>query len=128
MEAVFIGLLCYYDRGLESAFRYYYFLSLICSAIRHTPRVTYLTWALHAASYSGLFLAEPETERALAPWLMTLVVLGWVPWASAALALLLKQVGDHLGRLNDALEDNQTLLEARIAERTRELRAAQAHV
>src|SRR5262245_65028041 len=28
MEAVFIGLLCYYDTGLESAFRYYYFLSV----------------------------------------------------------------------------------------------------
>src|SRR5438034_1247433 len=128
MEAVFIGLLCYYDTGLESAFRYYYFLSLICCAIRHTPRVTYLTWALHAASYSGLFLAEPETERALAPWLMTLVVLGWVAWASAALALLLKHVGDHLGRLNAALEANQALLEERIAERTRELQEAQAHV
>ena len=35
MEALFIGLLCYFDGGLESPFRYYYFLSLICCAIRH---------------------------------------------------------------------------------------------
>src|SRR5438105_15867171 len=27
LEALFIGLLCYCDRGLESPFRYYYFLS-----------------------------------------------------------------------------------------------------
>src|SRR5687767_5407003 len=29
MEALFIGLLCYFHTGLESPFRYYYFLSLI---------------------------------------------------------------------------------------------------
>src|SRR5437879_3425344 len=34
MEALFIGLLCYFGGGLESLFRYYYFLSLICCAIR----------------------------------------------------------------------------------------------
>jgi two-component system NtrC family sensor kinase len=60
--------------------------------------------------------------------LLTLVVLAWVTWASAAMSLLLKQVGDHLGRLNSALEANQAELEARIAERTRELQEAQAHV
>src|SRR6266545_5886073 len=27
MEALFIGLLCFYDEGLESPFRYYYLLS-----------------------------------------------------------------------------------------------------
>ena len=41
MEALFIGLLCYFDAGLESPFRYYYFLSLICCAIRH-PRAGHL--------------------------------------------------------------------------------------
>src|SRR5262249_43936633 len=128
MEAVFIGLLCYYDTGLESAFRYYYFLSVICCAIRYTPGVTYLTWALHAASYSVLFVALPEGAQHLPTWLMTLVVLAWVAWASAALAMLLKRVGDHLGDLNAALEENQALLEERIAERTRELQEAQAHV
>src|SRR4051812_26875935 len=29
MEAFFIGTLCWYDRGIESPFRFYYFLSLL---------------------------------------------------------------------------------------------------
>ncbi len=44
------------------------------------------------------------------------------------MALLLKHVGEHLARLNAALRENQAQLEARIAERTSELQAAQAHV
>src|SRR5437867_12743476 len=56
------------------------------------------------------------------------VVLGWVTWASAAMAMLLKQVGEHLGHLNTALQENQAQLEGHIAERTRELHEAQAHV
>ena len=34
MESVFIALLCYHDTGLDSPFRWYYLLSLICCAIR----------------------------------------------------------------------------------------------
>src|SRR4029077_10015495 len=45
-----------------------------------------------------------------------------------AMALLLKRVGEHLGRLNEALRENQAQLEARIAERTEELQEAQAHL
>src|SRR5262249_53416682 len=33
MEALFIGLLCYFGGGLDSLFRNYYLLSLICCAI-----------------------------------------------------------------------------------------------
>jgi signal transduction histidine kinase len=128
MEALFIGLLCYYQGGLESAFRYYYLLSLVCCAIRHSSHVTYVTCALHCASYTALYLALPNSRQEILPFLLTLVVLGWVTWASDAMALLLKRVGEHLSRLNTALRDNQTLLEARIAERTRELQEAQAHV
>src|SRR6516165_7374800 len=62
MEALFIGLLCYYHDGLESAFRYYYFLSLICCAIRHSARVTYATWALHSASYGLLYFSLPVEQ------------------------------------------------------------------
>ncbi|MEO1997608.1 MAG: two-component sensor histidine kinase, partial [Planctomycetaceae bacterium] len=51
MEAVFIGLLCHYDSGVDSPFRFYYFLSLVVCAIRNTPRVTYTTFALHATSF-----------------------------------------------------------------------------
>jgi signal transduction histidine kinase len=128
MEALFIGLLCFWQGGLESPFRYYYFLSLICCAIRHSSRVTYATCALHCASWAVLFLSLPQARQELLPFLLTLVMLAWVTWAADAMALLLKRVGDHLGRLNAALREHQAELEARIAERTRELQEAQAHV
>ncbi len=35
MESVFIALLCYHDTGLNSPFRWYYLLSLICCSIRY---------------------------------------------------------------------------------------------
>jgi signal transduction histidine kinase len=128
MEALFIGLLCFYDHGLDSPFRYYYFLSLICCAIRHPSAVTYATCALHCLSYGLLYLALPPQRRDPASFALTLVMLGWVTWTGNAMALLLKRVGDYLGRLNDALSQNQAELEARVAERTGELREAQAHV
>lgn len=128
MEAFFIGVLCYFHAGLDSPFRYYYFLSLICCAIRYSSQVTYTTWLLHAASCTGLYLAALPDERQLLALLLTLVILGWVTWASDSLALLLKRFGAYLGRLNDALRENQAQLEARIAERTRQLQEAQAHL
>jgi signal transduction histidine kinase len=128
MESLFIGLLCFFGGGIESHFRYYYFLSLICCAIRYSSRVTYVTCALHCASYSLLYLALPPDRRDLLVLGATLVVLGWVTWAGDAMAMLLKQIGEHLRRLNSALRDNQVLLETRIAERTRELQEAQAHL
>ncbi|HKB40628.1 MAG TPA: ATP-binding protein [Gemmataceae bacterium] len=128
LEALFIGLLCYFHGGLESPFRYYYFLSLICCAIRHASQVTYATCALHCLSFGLLYLALPLEERHLPTLVLTLVVLGWVTWASNALALLLKRVGEYLGELNATLREHQTQLEDRIAERTRELQEAQAHV
>ena len=128
MEALFIAILCYYHQGLESAFRYYYMLSLICCAIRHEPRVTYTTWALHSVSFVTLFFVLPSEQQKLAPLILTLVIVLWVTWASSALASLLRRVGDRLSDLNRELEDHRTLLEARIAERTLELQEAQAHV
>jgi signal transduction histidine kinase len=128
MEATFIALLCFYDGGLESNFRSYYFLSLVCCAIRHPPRVTYATCALHCLSYGVLFVALPPGLRRVGPFVLTVIILGWVTWASTALALLLKHVGDYLAQLNAALRHNQAELEARIAERTRQLQEAQAHV
>lgn len=128
MEALFIGLLCFFHSGLESPFRYYYILSLICCAIRYSPRVTYITWALHSASYALLLLAVPVEERQLLSLLLLSVLLGWVTWASASLSLLLKRVGDNLGRLNTALQESKLQLEQRVAERTRDLQEAQAHM
>jgi two-component system, NtrC family, sensor kinase len=126
MEALFIGLLCYFHTGLESPFRYYFLLSLICCAMRHSARVTLLTCGLHWLSCLALFLSRPEKEPLTL--LLSLVVLGWVTWAASAMSLLLKRFGEHLGELNDALRENQTELEARIEERTRDLHEAQAHV
>jgi signal transduction histidine kinase len=87
------------------------------------------------ASYAVLFLAlSPEkrtTGEGLSPGaalVLMLVFLGWVTWASSRLALLLKGIGEHLGELNAALRENQTQLEARIAERTQQLQEAQAHL
>jgi two-component system NtrC family sensor kinase len=128
MEALFIGLLCFYHGGLDSPFRYYYFLSLVCCAIRHSPRVTYLTCALHCASFCLLYVGLEPGRREPAALALTLLVLVWVTWAASAMSWLLKRVGEHLGRLNAALRENQALLEARIAERSRELQEAQAQV
>lgn len=128
MEALFIGVLCYHYGGLESPFRYYYFLSLICCAIRHSSQVTYASCAAHCLSYGLLYLALPQEQRLPLSLVLTLVVLGWVTWASDAMSLLLKRVGEYLGELNRALRANQSQLEDRIAERTRELQEAQAHV
>jgi two-component system NtrC family sensor kinase len=128
MEALFIGLLCYHDAGLDSPFRYYYFLSVLCCAVRHPSSVTYATCALHCASLTMLAVALPEPGRNLFPLTLTVVMLGWVTWASNALALLLKRVGEHLAHLNEALTTHQAELEQRIADRTRELHESQAHV
>jgi signal transduction histidine kinase len=128
MEALFVALLCYYHGGLDSPFRYYYFLSLICCSIRHCSRLTYATCALHCISYGLLYLALPAEQKGPFSLVLTLVMLGWVTWASNSLALLLKGVGDYLGQLNAALQRQQSDLEQRIAERTAELQEAQAHV
>src|ERR1043165_1042661 len=84
MEALFIALLCFFHQGLESAFRYYYILSLICCAIRHPSGVTYLTWALHSLSFVALFWALPGEMRHGSPLILTLVIIGWVTWASVS--------------------------------------------
>jgi signal transduction histidine kinase len=121
MESLFIGLLCYFNGGLDSAFRFYYLLSLICAAVRHSAGVTYATWGLHSASVLLLYAALPPDRRDPFALALTLVLLAWVTWAASSLALLLKRVGDHLGTLN-------VHLETRIAERTRELQEAQAQL
>jgi signal transduction histidine kinase len=131
MEALFIGLLCYFHLGLDSPFRYYYFLSLICCAIRHSTWVTWATCALHGTSFALLYLALPAERAASAGPLglvLMLVLFGWVTWACSSLSQLLKRVGDHLGQLNAALQQNQAQLEDRIAERGRQLQEAQAHL
>lgn len=127
MEAVFIGLLCHFDGGLESPFRFYYFLSLLVCAFRHTAWITYSTFALHALSFGALAISHQIGSRA--DWtalLLMLVLMGWVTWASTALANLVNTASRRLAKLNDRLQENQTLLEQRIDKRTLELQESQA--
>ena len=127
MEAVFIGLLCYFDGGLNSLFRYYYFLSLLVCAIRYSPSITYATFLFHAVSFTVLSVSSPAAgagqTQAL---LLMLIFLGWVTWASTSLATLMKAASRKLSELNAELQTNQALLEERIEARTRELQESQA--
>ncbi len=129
MEAVFIGLLCYFDLGIESSFRFYYFLSLLVCAIRYSPSITYSTFALHSISFCLLAVTSGLEGRSdYSSMFLTLVLMGWVTWASAALSSLLKGASRRMEELNDELTENQALLEDRIAERTAELQESQALV
>lgn len=120
MEAIFIGLLCHFDRGLDSFFRYYYFLSLLVCAIRYSPMVAYSTFALHAVSYSLLAVSHGVQSQEQGVWLLLMLVfMGWVTWGSTSLTLLLRETGRKLSSLNQQLE-------ARVHRRTRELQQSQA--
>jgi len=124
MEATFIGLLCYFDQGLASLFRFYYFLSLIVCAFRNSPMVTLATLGLHCASYGILASTQGSlTREQIQAVALEIVFLSWVTWASTALATLLKSASRKLFELNTELTENQALLEQRIAERTQELAA-----
>ena len=127
MEATFIGLLCHFDRGVLSAFRFYYFLSLLVCAIRYAPAVTWATFVFHSVSYGMLALSRriAGTDE-VAAFILTPVFMGWVTWASTELAGLLKWAGLRLRHLNVALQDNQSLLEHRIEDRTKQLQESQA--
>lgn len=125
MEAVFIGLLCHFDQGIDSLFRFFYFLSLLVCAIRYSPRVTYATFGMHATSLVMLAFVPGNTQNAQALVLM-LTFLGWVTWASTSLVTLLKAASRKLSQLNEELQANQALLEERISTRTRELQESQA--
>ncbi|MFO0938407.1 MAG: ATP-binding protein [Gemmataceae bacterium] len=128
MEALFITLLCYYESGPDSPFRFYYLLSLICSAIRYSPKITFVTCGMDCLGYSLLFFFEPGSKRHFELLLFMIVVLVWVSWAAGALAELLKRASDKLRVLNATLRENQDQLKTRIAERTKELEESQAQV
>ena len=126
MESVFIGLLCYFDHGLASPFRYYYCLSLLVCAMRHSSMITLLTLLGHTISYAALWKSPTSSQADITEFFVTLVLMVWVTWASTALAGLLKGATRRLTQLNLELQQDQALLEQRIAERTRELQESQA--
>src|SRR6476660_6187738 len=53
MEALFIGLLCYFVAGPDSPFRLYHLLSLTCCAIRYSPRTTCVACGIDSLSYAA---------------------------------------------------------------------------
>ena len=128
MEALFITLLCYYESGPDSPFRFYYLLSLICCAVRYSPAITFVTCGLDCLGYSLLVFVEPRASRHLELLLFMIVVLVWITWAAGAMARLLKRASEKLRGLNVSLRENQSQLESRIAERTKELEESQAQV
>ena len=128
LEALFIGLLCLVHIGAASPFRYYYLLSLVCCAVRHAPRTTVLTCGFGLLSHTAVYAATPAPGRDPELFLLTIVVLVWVTWAAAAMARILQRAGTQLRGLNAELTENQSLLESRIAERSRDLEASQAQV
>ncbi|MBA4032162.1 MAG: two-component sensor histidine kinase [Planctomyces sp.] len=126
MEAVFIGLLCYFDEGQVSPFRFYYFLSLLVCALRHPAWMTYLSLFLHTASYAALTFSAPLNNQRTAALVFMFVLMSWVTWATVSLSDLLKRAGRRLVMLNQVLRQNQGQLEQRISERTRQLQESQA--
>ena len=129
LEAVFIGLLCYHDTGVGSPFRWYYLLSLICVAIRYSPRVAWASWCFDAFSLGLLAAAVGLSgENQKTEIVMTVVMMAWATWASSALAGLLKSAIFESDRLNQELRNSSDELEARVSERSAALRLAQARV
>ena len=128
MESIFIALLCYHDTGLNSPFRWYYLLSLVCCAIRYRPATAWLTFCVHCASLLCLttILEPSRADRLSVP--VFVGVLAWVTWAGSALSTLLKDTGRRLERVNEELRENRAELERRVLERSEALRAAQARV
>ena len=128
METVFIALLCFHDTRLGSPFRWYYLLSLICSAIRYRRSVAWATCGLHCFSFAllaSVLGSGPDVRAAVAEMVAILVC---VAWASASLSEVLRATGARLEKVNEALEQNRAELEARVAERSAALRATQARV
>lgn len=127
MEALFIGLLCHYDAGLNSPFRFYYLLSLIVCSIRHSPAIAYMTLGLHLISFTTILFTSPSIPADwLTQLLLMIVWMGWVAWASIAFSSLVKRTSMELSLANAQLKQNQELLEERIARRTSDLQESQA--
>src|SRR6516164_7289852 len=126
MESIFIALLCYHDTGLDSPFRWYYLLSLICCATRYRPVVTWITFGLQCLSLILLAALIGVRQGALGSLALTVVIMAWATWACSSLAGLLKATGARLERANSELETQQAELEHRVAERSEALRASQA--
>ena len=127
MEALFIGLLAHFQTGPSSPFRYYYLLSLLCCILRYGPGIVWVTCGLHLASWAALCLVDIGRLGGES-WLLMPVVLVWSSWAGTGLVSWKRRTRTELERLNQELLASQRDLEARIDQRTRELKEAQAQM
>lgn len=128
LEALFVGLLCCFDTGLESPFRYFYLLSIVTCAVRYALPLPFITCVLHSASYVVLYLVLPHQQQHLWSVVLMIIIMFWVAWATASLTLLLKLTSYELQRVNAELRTHEKQLAEKVAERTRELQEAQAQV
>ncbi len=128
MESLFIALLCDNDTQLQSPFRWYYLLSIICCAIRYQPMIAWTTCVFHCLSFAALTAVVGFERTGLASVAETVVILACVTWASSSLGSVLNATGNRLKSLNADLERHRADLEERVAERTAALRASQARV
>jgi signal transduction histidine kinase len=128
MESVFIALLCYHDTGLDSPFRWYFLLSLICCSIRNRAGVAWWTLAFHSVSLFSLSWILGNSGQPESSLPLTLTIMTWVTWASSSLAGSLRAAGEEFAELNAELARVREDLERRVAERTDALRASQARV
>jgi signal transduction histidine kinase len=128
MESVFITLLCYYDTGLSSPFRWYYLLSLICCSIRYRSAVAWWTFAFHSLSLLALARILGATSLWESSLPLTWTIMAWVTWACSSLAGSLHAAGQELEHLNRELAAAREDLEKRVEDRTDALRASQARV
>jgi signal transduction histidine kinase len=126
MESVFIALLCHHDTGLDSPFRWYYLLSLICCALRFRPAVAWWTFGFHSLSLCLLAVSLGKSDRIVGTLPLPLTIMAWATWASSSIATLSRKAVDRLEGLNAELENAREQLEERVEERTAALRASQA--
>ncbi|HMP15489.1 MAG TPA: ATP-binding protein, partial [Gemmatales bacterium] len=88
----------------------------------------YLSCVMHCISYTLLFLVVPNEQKDVPSVALNIMVMAWVTWAASTLAWYLHRTSGRLGELNRQLTEQQSMLEVRIAERTKQLQEAQAQL
>ena len=137
MEAVFITLLCHYDRGLTSPFRFYYIVALVITGLRYRPLVSWSCYAIHSGAYVSLaaigrYVAnlrdagDLPTGAEIEAKVGTVFLMLWVTYASNAIGTLLQTARRRVGEANERLQALNDTLEGRIARRTNQLKESQA--
>ena len=136
-EALFITLLCHYDRGLSSPFRFYYIVALVIAGLRYRPLTSWACYAIHSGAYVSLAtigrVIETLRDQGGLPSgaeieakVGTVFLMLWVTYAANAIGNLLQKARLQVADANDRLRVLNDELEQRIARRTRQLKESQA--